>query len=54
MSNSMDDSNGANARSWIALGAIGLSALAIVVLFSPAVGLYDLGPVQKKIATSGR
>ena len=54
MSNSMDDSNDAGMRNWIALGAIGLSALAIVILFSPAVGLYDLGPVQKKIAASGR
>ncbi|WP_168185815.1 hypothetical protein [Magnetospirillum sp. ME-1] len=47
-------SNDTNARNWIALGIVGLTALAITVLFSPAVGLYDLGPAQKQIAASGR
>ncbi|EME69005.1 hypothetical protein H261_15487 [Paramagnetospirillum caucaseum] len=54
MYDSMTDSNETNARSWIALGVVGLAALAITVLFSPAVGLYDLGPAQQQIAASGR
>ncbi|WP_170958829.1 hypothetical protein [Magnetospirillum sp. 15-1] len=54
MSNSMTDSNDTNVRNWIALGVVGLGALAIAVLFSPAVGLYELGPMQKQIAASGR
>jgi hypothetical protein len=48
------DSNESNARNWIALGIVGLGALAIAVLFSPAAGLYDLGPLHKQIAASGR
>jgi hypothetical protein len=54
MTDSMDDSNDTNVRNWLALAAVGLSALAIAVLFSPAAGLYDLGPAQTKIAASLR
>ncbi|CUW40952.1 protein of unknown function [Magnetospirillum sp. XM-1] len=48
------NSNESNKRNWIALSIVGLGALAITVLFSPAAGLYDLGPSQKQIAASGR
>lgn len=54
MYDSTIDSNESNKRNWIALAIVGLGALAITVLFSPAVGLYDLGPAQKQIAASGR
>lgn len=54
MYDSAIDSNDSNLCSWITLGVVGLGALAIAVLFSPAVGLYDLRPVQKQIAASGR
>ena len=54
MYDSTIDSNDTNLCSWLALGVVGLGALAIAVLFSPAVGLYDLGPAQKQIAASVR
>ncbi|KIL99457.1 hypothetical protein CCC_03973 [Paramagnetospirillum magnetotacticum MS-1] len=54
MYDSSIDPNDINLRSWITLGVVGLGALAIAILFSPAAGLYDLGPAQKQIAASGR
>lgn len=42
-----------NLRNAIALGLIGFVALAVAVIFSPAAGLYELGP-QKQIAASIR
>jgi hypothetical protein len=53
MYETMNDSNESNTRSWFALAAVTLAALAITVAFSPAAGLYDLSP-QKQIASSLR
>lgn len=48
------DDTETNRRNWIALGIVGLGALAFTVLCSPAIGLYDLNAAQKQIAVSIR
>lgn len=53
MYETMTDSNASNVRSWIALGTVALAALTITVLFSPAIGVFDLGP-QKQVTASIR
>jgi hypothetical protein len=45
------DSSESNVRNWIALSAVSLAALAIAVLFSPAVGVYQLGGPQQITAS---
>ncbi|MBI3446392.1 MAG: hypothetical protein HY055_13810 [Magnetospirillum sp.] len=44
----------ANPMRWLSLSAVCLAAIAITVLFSPRIGLYDLSPAQKQIAASLR
>ncbi|BAE50479.1 hypothetical protein [Paramagnetospirillum magneticum] len=54
MYETVSNSNATNVRSLITLTIVAVSTLAVVILCSPAVGLYELGPAQKQIAASGR
>ena len=53
MYDSTTSANESNLRNAVALGLVGLVALAVAVVFSPAIGLYELGP-QKQVAASIR
>jgi hypothetical protein len=53
MYDSTTSANEFNLRNAVALGLVGLVALAVAVVFSPAIGLYELGP-QKQVAASIR